>query len=38
VIVLELELRLLEGFGTTSDSILGLLAEYDYTVAPLAGC
>lgn len=37
VVVLEMEPHLLEGFGATPDSILTLLAGYDYRVAPLGG-
>jgi FkbM family methyltransferase len=37
VVVFEMEPRLLESFGTTSDSIVSLLAEHDYDIAPLGG-
>jgi FkbM family methyltransferase len=37
VVVLEMEPRLLGSFGTTRDSIVALLAEHDYRVAPLGG-
>ena len=37
VVVLEMEPRLLESFGTTRDSLVALLTEHDYRVTPLGG-
>jgi FkbM family methyltransferase len=37
IVVLELEPRLLESFGTTSDEVVSFLAYHDYRVAALGG-